>query len=117
MYNSQVTIERINIAIAHSTKTKTELNAYCGIDKGTINQSGKSKYGLGAKILSDIADYLNCSVDYLLGRTDVITVADGEKLTADETELLAYFRQLTGKEQQRLIGRAETLAEQENEAS
>ena len=115
MYNSNETVNRVEKQLSVHNCSKSDLCKAVGIHRNTIN--AESKFGLSAKILSDIADYLNCSVDYLLGRTDVVTVADGEQLTPDEKALLGYFRQLTAKEQQRLIGRAETLAEQESEAS
>lgn len=57
-----------------------------------------------------VADYFNVSLDYLAGRD-----TPEPKLTADETELLQLFRQMSDKERQRLIGRAETIVEQEKE--
>lgn len=116
MYNAQLIIDRINYLLERSGDTKTMLNNYCGIDKSTINASATGKNGLGARILYDIGDFFHCSVDYLLGRTDVISVADHETLTPDEADLLAAFRAMSEKDQQRLIGRAQAIAEAEKTA-
>lgn len=42
----------------------------CGIRKGLIYDMEKRDKTPSAEILEKIADYLDCSVDYLLGRTD-----------------------------------------------
>lgn len=50
--------------------TSKKLSEATGISTGNISdwRTGKSKPG--AEALIKIADYLDCSVDYLLGRTD-----------------------------------------------
>lgn len=42
-----------------------------GIRKGLIYDMEKRNKTLSADTLEKIADYLNCSIDYLLGRTNV----------------------------------------------
>lgn len=70
MYNPQTTVMRIKeLSDSKSIKQK-ELNERCGLNKNTINSSANSKMGLNAKALFDISNILNCSTDYLLGRTD-----------------------------------------------
>ena len=44
--------------------------ASCEIRKGLIYDMEKRDWTPSAEILERIADYLDCSVDYLLGRTD-----------------------------------------------
>ena len=56
----------------------------CNIRKGLIYDMEKRNKTPSAEIFEQIADYLNCSVDYLLGRTDIPEVnrrnnADTEK--------------------------------------
>lgn len=46
------------------------LLAECGIRKGLIYDMEKRDWTPSAEILEKIADYLDCSVDYLLGRTE-----------------------------------------------
>lgn len=47
-----------------------KLSAATGISTGNICDWKKGKSKPGAEALIKIADYLDCSVDYLLGRTD-----------------------------------------------
>lgn len=109
MYNSQTVVDRIKELVKGQGHTMTDINTYCDIDKSTINMSSQKKYGLSAKILYDAADFLNCSVDYLLGRTDTpqLPISD---LTDDEAELIELYRKLSPREQGDIFGRVDTLA-------
>lgn len=70
MYNSQETALRIK-NIAKSKKISiAELQENCGLGKNAINQLSDSQEGMKSKNIYMIADYLNVSVDYLLGRTE-----------------------------------------------
>lgn len=42
----------------------------CGIRKGLIYDMEKRDWTPSAEVFEKIADYLGCSVDYLLGRTE-----------------------------------------------
>lgn len=61
-----------------------------------------------------IAEFFGVSLDYLACRTEVREVAQQKEpaldLSEDELDLLACFRQLDYKEQQRLIGNAQYAA-------
>lgn len=46
-----------------------------------------------------VADNLNCSVDYLLGRTDSISVDSGE-YSNDEMQIIQNYRELSGEGQE-----------------
>lgn len=81
MYNPQVTPILIKIRADSIGMTLAELNKKCGLNKNTISTSATSKYGLSASILCDIADALECSVDYLL-----------ERNASDTTEQLKLVR-------------------------
>lgn len=64
----------------------------------------------GADALVKIADEFNCSVDYLLGRTESITL-DAPELTPLELELLQSFRVCSELDKGRILGKAEECAE------
>ena len=49
----------------------------CDLNINSISQISDKKE-LSSFSLAKIADYLNCSVDYLLGRTDVVEVNKSE---------------------------------------
>lgn len=70
MYNSSETSTRIRQLAKEKGIQMSELQEKCGLSKNTIMQSGKSQEGMKAKNLYAIAEMLECSVDYLLGRTD-----------------------------------------------
>ena len=84
MYTPQITPTIIKSHAKSLGISMTELNEQCGLNKDTINSSASNKYGLGAGILYQIADCLDCSVDYLLGR-------DIPEFSAEHTELMRLF--------------------------
>lgn len=69
MYNSQEIAMRIKLLTKQQGKSMGELLKNCKLGKNTISYINK-----GGDILTlnfaKIADELNCSIDYLLGRTD-----------------------------------------------
>lgn len=69
MYNAQITREKIK-EICKSQKINIgDMLDTCGLGINAINQINNTK-GMASFSLAKIADYLNCSVDYLLGRID-----------------------------------------------
>lgn len=83
----------------------------CGVGKdfGTALRNG-SKPSI-EKIIK-IADYLDCSVDYLLGRTSKPT-SESNDLSADEKRVLALFARLDDFDRGIIIGRMEAALESE----
>ena len=72
--------------------------------------------------LAKIADYLDCSVDYLLGRSAISNSAitaheksSTSELTDDEQKMINIFRSLTQIQQGEIIGRAKVMAEENEE--
>ena len=75
MYNSQETIFRIKQRAKEQGIAILDLQAKCDLGRHAISQAAKSQDGMKARNLFAIAEVLNCSVDYLLGRTDNPTVS------------------------------------------
>lgn len=69
MYNAQSVINNIDNALKSSGRSKKQMCADLDINRNTINQMTDKK-GISSFTLAQIADYLNVSVDYLLGRTE-----------------------------------------------
>lgn len=69
-YNAKVTADRIKKLTYKKGMTISQLNSICDISENTIKTAGKSSDGMKAKNLFMIAETLDCSVDYLLGRAD-----------------------------------------------
>ena len=61
-------------------------------------------------VLVSVAQYFNCSVDYLLGMDN-----DKKMLTDNEKQIIELFQELSPTQQGELIGRAKVMIEQ-NEA-
>lgn len=60
--------------------------------------------------LIEIADVLEVSIDYLLGRTDEMDLATKQTdLTPDQNELLNLYNQMSFQSKNRLLGYAQSL--------
>lgn len=69
MYNSQNLVQRIKNRAKERNVLIRDMLTDCGLNINAISQISDKK-GLSSFSLARIADYLDCSVDYLLGRTD-----------------------------------------------
>ena len=68
MYDAQTTKDRIKSRCKQKISIDVLLKA-CNLGINAINQINDAK-GMASFSLARIADHLDCSVDYLLGRTD-----------------------------------------------
>lgn len=82
MYNSTILAERIKIRAKEQHIQLKTIWSSVGITDNTLVNLRKGSM-LGADKLALIADYLNCSVDYLLGRTDSPEVTGGAYINGD----------------------------------
>ena len=69
MYNSQKIADRIKLQAKTKKITIKDLLANCELGINAISHLAKGQT-MAYISLAKIADYLDCSVDYLLGRTD-----------------------------------------------
>ena len=69
MYNTQEAAERIKALLKSQHKSVSGMLDTLGFGVNTISEFSKGK-AISCISLAKIADYLDCSVDYLLGRTD-----------------------------------------------
>lgn len=99
MYDSRTIAERISsYALGTGVPVQAMLRD-CDLGKNTLTnmRSGRS---LACDSLALIADRLSCSVDFLLGRTDVVEVGAMPEgavvLSDDELLLLERYRSLSG---------------------
>ncbi|WP_304583702.1 helix-turn-helix domain-containing protein [Acutalibacter muris] len=88
MYNSQEIADRIkSTAKSKGLPLKTILSE-CGMGVNAVSQMAKGKDML-TKNMASIADYLNCSVDYLLGRTDIPLIV--QKSLQEESPVVPFY--------------------------
>lgn len=69
MYNSQQVAFRIKTTAKSGNITIKQLMKQCDLNINTVSELSKGKQ-ISYVNFAKIADNLNCSVDYLLGRTD-----------------------------------------------
>ena len=70
MYNSIKTAERIKLVSGSKKILIKEMLTQCGLSKNAISSMISGGCMPKSENLAKIADYLEVSVDYLLGRTD-----------------------------------------------
>lgn len=70
MYNAQKTAEIIKAQAKAKNILIKEMLEQCSLSKNALSSMLSRGSWLKADNLARIADYLDCSVDYLLGRTD-----------------------------------------------
>ena len=69
MYTAQTTKDKIKQLCKAKGVSMENMLAECSLGVNAIRQINDTK-GMASFSLARIADYLDCSVDYLLGRTD-----------------------------------------------
>ncbi len=89
MYNSNDIAERIKKYAKSQNITLKDLLVNCGLSKNALSSMLSGGSIPKADNLAKIADQLNCSVDYLLGRTDIPEINSGNIENIDLTDLPA----------------------------
>ena len=73
-----------------------------GVSQSTIGMWESGKREPNFETTSKLADFFNCSTDYLLGKSDVPTSLD-EQLANEEFALYGEVHDLTDEEKQRVL--------------
>ena len=111
MYKSSDVAERIKYLAKLRGKTMKVVLEGSGLNFNAMSHMKTSMPK--ADNLAKVADYLECSVDYLLGRTTELTTAGtgqaGGGLSENSREMLALFEQLPEQQQLILIGRLQEM--------
>ena len=97
MYNSQTLIYNIKLQAKNKGVLIRDMLFDCGLSINAISQISDKK-GLSSFSLARIADYLDCSVDYLLGRTDTPgkTAASVDASSPNQEKLADLYNVLGG---------------------
>lgn len=112
--------ERLFAELDRKNLTAYGLCQVLGINTTTTTNWKQRGTDPPAKYITSICEYLDCSVEYLLTGQDGPQDTKKEptqEMTLDELEMLELFRALPYKEQQRAIGRLQTLVEVSKESS
>ncbi len=109
MYDVNKTVNIIKTVAKAQGLSTVEMLEHLGLNKNTLSSMSSRGSWVKSDSLARIADYLDVSVDYLLGRTEKSSPSE---LTENELELLNSFRELTLTQQGKLIERAKMMSEQ-----
>lgn len=91
MYISQEVAERIKSTLKSRNKSTKSMLADLNMGINTISELSKGKQ-LSYLSFAKIADYLDCSVDYLLGRADTPASFYGDGFTAHDKILVEAYK-------------------------
>lgn len=99
MYNTQEIAQRIKIRTKENGYTIGNMLSELNLGVNIISQLAKGQE-MSCLNIAKIADYLDCSVDYLLGRTETPEIDPANKL---QTEFFKIFQKLPFEEQVNLM--------------
>lgn len=91
MHNAQEIVDCIKSELKKQGRTTKDMLVELNMGINTISELSKGKQ-MSYFGFAKIADYLNCSVDYLLGRTDAPQNTLGDDFSPHEKELVAAYR-------------------------
>lgn len=89
MYDAQATANLIKKIAKEKNILIKDMLQECALSKNAISTMLSRGSWLQANNLAKIADYLDCSIDYLLGRIDNV---QGEGFSAKEKKLVTAYR-------------------------
>lgn len=96
MYITREIADRIKLRLKNQDVNTKDMLSDLDMGINAISEFAKGKQ-MSCISLARIADYLDCSVDYLLGRTDVPAASRSDtspaNLTFDEQSLVSAYRQ------------------------
>ncbi|QNB46848.1 helix-turn-helix domain-containing protein [Thermanaerosceptrum fracticalcis] len=97
--------ERIRELREEKGLSQEELGKILKVAKSTISQYELGKRNPDPETLDNLANILDCSVDYLLGRTDERRPAEKviEEAISDDAELLEFFQDLKQRDDLQLL--------------
>lgn len=86
-----VNLDNLFILIRQKGLNAKKISDDTGISTGNISDWKSGRSMPTASKLDILATYLNCSVDYLLGRTDVVEVNRGVKIIVDDGNTITPY--------------------------
>lgn len=111
--------ENLKQLLLEKNMTQKELSSRTGIPTSSIaSWFGKRSSYPSIENANLIADELDCSVDYLIGRESddgIIIINKDESLTASEQSILNIFNQLTTRRQTMAIGYLSGLLDEQRQ--
>lgn len=124
MTNAQILKDRIKSQCELQGKSISKMLSELELGVNAINQINEKK-GIGSFVLLNIANYLGCSVDYLLGRTKEPQVINQynngdnvninkSSLSDTDNELISEFKKLTFTDKAKVMSLIAELSEKKS---
>lgn len=105
--------QRLSDLLVQNNHSQAELARFVGVKNNTVNDWINKGTSPKIENLYRIAEFFDISFDNLFTNAET----SSNSLSEDEVELLKYYSQLPVNEKNRLIGRAEAIAEMYAEAN
>ena len=105
--------QRLSDLLVQNNHSQAELARFVGVKNNTVNDWINKGTSPKIENLYRIAEFFDISFDNLFTKAET----SSNSLSEDEVELLKYYNQLPVNEKNRLIGRAEAIAEMYAEAT
>ncbi len=105
MYNSQDIYNALDSELKSKKINVSKMLTSCNLGKNTIFHL-KNGSMIAADSLAKIADYLNCSVDFLLGREEKTN-----NVSDVDAEYMSLFNSLTDIDKGKILNRMELMLE------
>ena len=106
-------MNRIKVLRLEKGLTQAELGQTVGVIQTAIGKYERGELEPNISLLTKLADYFGCSIDYLVGRSDdygnVTTVGDGYSF--DEKSLVTAFRRIKSERRALILDTVVALAE------
>ena len=111
MYDSQTIALRIKQLAKNNKIVIKNMLEECGLSKNALSSMSAGGSTPKSENLAKIADYLNCSVDYLLGRTDTPKTSSENFTPSDtlESDFIRIFNDLSTEDKIRVLYQAVEL--------
>lgn len=94
--------ERFYYLCEINNKKPTPVGKEIGVSSGIISTWKKEGYCPSGEMLIKIANYFNCSIDYLVGRSDSINIQKSE-LSSEELLFIEKLRSLPEDSQDEIV--------------
>ena len=91
MYDPQITADRIKLAAKQKNFSVKILLEDLGLSKNLVSSMQSRGSWPQANNLAKVADYLDCSVDFLLGRSELVETSF-EQIPKKEKRLISAYR-------------------------
>jgi transcriptional regulator with XRE-family HTH domain len=103
---SNIFLDRFTLLLEKKKLTRVEFSKLSGVNYNTImgwyKDINRTK-NIKLSILLDVARHLNCSIDYLVGNSDIETIkSDSNIIKEEEKELLNRYNSLDDRGQKNI---------------